>query len=299
MRHSERLQPTAALAAQDKALSQEERAVLVLLMQGVSRRTVGRRLALSDASVSAYRRELMRKFAVSTITDLAARGAVPIASDVNVLASQGTAQLQRQSRWLPNAALSLTRPIGAACRRIFHAHSLRDVADALRDCADRPNPVPDDLSALLTHLSGTLGAKQALLAALAAECGHPEVQLMLACHELQVPGASEPGGRHLRLPIVVCFLRCRAREIQISRAETGSVLYGRALSAMSVEPSSLAGERVKVYQSFAADWCRALDIEPEDFAQRRAQVLRSQAPRAVIEDLLGYLLPLEYVPRLH
>lgn len=216
----------------------------------------------------------------------------------DVLATPEVAQFQRQSRWLPDVALSHAHPFGIACRRIFDACTLRDVADSMRDCDSLPNPQPDDVTSLLIHLSGTLGAKQALLAALAAECSRTDVQLMLACHELALQTTIEPGGRPAVLPIVVCYLRCHSRDIQISDAASGSFRHSRALSAVSVAPRMLADERIKAYQSFAADWCRALDIEPEEFTRLRAHALRTESKPAVIEDLLGHRLPPEYSPSL-
>jgi hypothetical protein len=216
----------------------------------------------------------------------------------DVLATPEVAQFQRQSRWLPDVALSHAHPLGVACRRIFDACTLRDVADSMRDCDSLPNPQPDDVTSLLIHLSGTLGAKQALLAALATECGRTDVQLMLACHELALQTTVESNGRRPVVPIVVCFLRCHGRDIQIADAASGSVRHSRALSAVSVEPRRLAAERLKAYQSFAADWCRALDIEPAEFTRLRAQALRTEVGPAVIEDLLGHRLPPEYSPSL-
>jgi hypothetical protein len=96
--------------------------------------------------------------------------------------------------------------------------------------------------------------------------------------------------------LVVCYLRCRAREVQIAEPGAGSMLYSKALSTVRVDPFMMAGERVKLYQSFATDWCRALDVAPPDFAQRRAEQLRLAPRRSVIEDLLGHRLPPDYAP---
>lgn len=186
--------------------------------------------------------------------------------------------------------------MGVACRRAGHCHTLRDVADMLREYADDPGPSPDDPGALLTHRTGTLGAKQALLAALAAECRRDDVQLILACHEFELPDDVPDGGRPPTLPLVVCYLRCRARDVQITDSESGSILHSKAVSSVRVEPQALAHERVQHYQRFAADWCRVLDVSAAQFARRRADQLRKAARPSIVEDLLGHRLPPEFAP---
>jgi len=208
----------------------------------------------------------------------------------------GAVRLFHQSRWLPDVSLSCTGPMGVACRRAGNCHTLRDVADMLRDYAEEPGPSPDDPGALLTHRTGTLGAKQALLAALAAECRRDDVQLILACHEFELPDDVPDGGRPPTLPLVVCYLRCRSRDVQITAAESSSILHSKAVSSVRVEPQALAQERVQQYQRFAADWCRVLDVSAATFARRRSDQLRQAARRSIVEDLLGYGLPPEFAP---
>ena len=207
-----------------------------------------------------------------------------------------TVRLFHQSRWLPDVSISCTGPMGVACRRAGNCHTLRDVADMLREYGEEPGPSPDDPGALLTHRTGTLGAKQALLAGLAAECRRVDVQLILACHEFELPGEVPDGGRPPTLPLVVCYLRCRSRNVQITDAESASILHSKAVSSVRVEPQALAQERVQQYQRFAADWCRVLDVSAAKFARRRSNQLRKAARRSIVEDLLGYALPPEFAP---
>lgn len=205
-------------------------------------------------------------------------------------------RLFHQSRWLPEVTLSCTGPMGVACRRAGNCQTLRDVADMLREYGEEPGPAPDDPGTLLTHQTGTLGAKQALLAALAAECRRDDVQLILACHEFELPGDVPDGDRPPTLPLVVCYLRCRSRDVQITNTESSSVLHSKAVSSVRVEPQALAQERVQQYQRFAADWCRVLDVSAAKFARRRSDQLRKAARRSIVEDLLGYGLPPEFAP---
>ena len=206
--------------------------------------------------------------------------------------------LPHQSRWLPDIMLSVTGPLGYACRRTFNCRSHRDVADYLRDCPEQPGLSPDDPVALIRHHAGTLGAKQALLAALAAECGRDDVQLVIACYALDVTRANRSPDRSITLPLAVCHLRWRARDVQITEPGAGSLLFEGAVSVVRVSPQQLATERVQMYKKWAVDWCRALDLNPIEFSRlREAQLRRVERP-AVFEDLLGHSLSASYVPLL-
>lgn len=257
---------------------------------------MGRHLELSHTAIGSRAQQLRRKLQLPSMEALrihAAAQAAPARAHAPRLSRM---RLYSQSRWLPDVALRTSAPLGSACRQAFNGRTLRDVADFLRDCGQNPGPLPDDPGAVVMHATGTLGAKQALLAALAAECGRNDVQLIVACHELEVSDNNAAGNRLPTLPMAVCYLRCGARGIQIAALGAGSVLHDKAVSAMRVDPFGLANERVRLYQKFAVDWCRALDMSPAEFARYRAEQLRRPERRSVFEDLLGYHLPSSYAP---
>ena len=294
MRHPTPRQSRPKRNAKPTVLSTSERQFLVLLSQGASLRRIARHLQLTDAAVNAWRRGLMHKFKALTTEDLVVQAAAFVDLRPIDRTPPLSLTLHHQSRWLPEVNLSVAQPLSVACRRVFMARTLRDAADALRDCGNQPGPTPDDPSSLLTHLTGTLGAKQALIAALAAECGREDVHLVLACHELPRDTPEEP--EHLLLPLVVCCLQIRTRAIQIAESGSGSQVHRMALSRIRVRPETMSTERVNLYRTLSADWCRALDIEPAAFAQLRAERLRNATARSVYEDLLGYGLPPSYQP---
>jgi len=291
--------PAVSYAEQMTLLDICEREVLQQLATGCSLRTVGRHLVLSDGTVKAHVRELQRKLRLPS-TDALRERAVAMREFLNSCTTGSSAarpqHLPHQSRWLPDVPLSATAPLGSACRRAFNGRTLRDVADYLRDCPDDPGPFPDEPAAILRRHAGTLGAKQALLAALATECGRQDVQLIVACHELEISSAGSSDDRRATLPLAVCYLRCGTREIQIAEPGAGSVLIDKALTGVCVEPQHLARVRLQLYQRFALDWCRALDLSPVDFARMRAVQLRKTERRSVFEDLLGHRLPPSYIP---
>lgn len=280
-------------------LSVTEREVLHLLGTGCSLQSVGRRLVLSSTTVKAHVRELQRKLRVPTTEALRGRAAAlcetldphePEPEQARPL------HLPHQSRWLPDVVLSPNGPLGCACRQTFNCRSLRDVADYVRDCPENPGPVPDDPHSLLILHAGTLGAKHALLAALAAECGRDDVQLVIACYALEVARGSGSPGWQVTLPLAVCHLRWRSRDVQIAEPGAGSLLFERAVSVVRVNPVGLAAARVQIYKRWAIDWCRALDLNPVAFARLRSAQLQQAERLAVFEDLLGHSLSANYEP---
>ena len=72
----------------------------------------------------------------------------------------------------------------------------------------------------------------------------------------------------------------------------------RSVTEVTVLPEQLPAERVRLYQSFAADWCRALEIHASEFARLRAWQLGKSPDTSLFEDLMGYGLPAGYAPTL-
>jgi hypothetical protein len=154
---------------------------------------------------------------------------------------------------------------------------------------------------LLANQTGTIGAKQALLAALAAEIGRKDVQLIVACCEMQlpdiVPARVESSLRRPdTLPLAVCWLRYRGRRLQIVEPAQASLQTVKLVTELAVRPEHLAAERVRLYKVFAADWCRALEVVPSEFARLRTRQLKLSTNTSVFEDLLGYALAPDYAP---
>ena len=210
--------------------------------------------------------------------------------------------LQRQARFVPNIVLHARGPLSVRYRAPpFELRCLRDVWDILRDCEATPGDRPDYLDDVLALKCGTLGAKQALIAALAQECGRDDVQLTVGCGELTVARVRglESLFAHrstLTLPLAVCYLRCHTRRLQVSSAQEASQMTSPPHSEKFVDPRQLPEQRVRLYQEFAADWCRVYDLTPKAFAQLRAGTLRAVPYPAAYEDLLGHTLDHHYQP---
>ena len=208
--------------------------------------------------------------------------------------------LRHEGRLLPSVSLNRRGRLGAACRNRFDGRSLREAAEYVFDCDTGPGSEPDAFESLLVSHTGTIGAKQALLAALAEEMGRSDVELIVACCEVPVmPMSSQPMTTAPRtLPTAACWLRYRGRRIQIVEPGQGSFAGLTPVTEVAVRPDRLPAERVRLYQAFAADWCRALETHPAEFARLRGRQLRLSVGTSMFEDLLGYGLPFDYAPKL-
>jgi len=216
---------------------------------------------------------------------------------------QSVRPLRHEGRLLPNVSLDPRGRYGAVCRARFDGRTLREAAEYVFECDTGPGQSPDDFHALLTGHTGTIGAKQAFLAALAKESGRDDVELVVACCEMQLPEMAPPrNGSTLRrprtLPLAVCWLRHRGRRLQIIEPRYASLHTVRSVTEVTVLPEQLPAERVRLYQSFAADWCRALEIHASEFARLRAWQLGKSPDTSLFEDLMGYGLPAGYAPTL-
>ena len=214
---------------------------------------------------------------------------------------RSTRTIRHEGRLLPNAPLDPLGRFGAACRARFDGRTLREAAEYVCECDTGPGQTPDDLNVLLTGHTGTIGAKQALLAALAKEAGRDDVELVVACCEMQLPEVAPlRNGSLLRrprtLPLAVCWLRHRGRRLQLVEPRHASLQTVNLITEVAVPPEQLASERVRLYQTFAADWCRALETHAVEFARLRAWQLSKSAGTSLFEDLMGYGLPASYVP---
>jgi DNA-binding CsgD family transcriptional regulator len=282
-------------------LSPMQHEVCSMLREGFSLSETARRLRISESTLDGYRLELLRRFDLHSTVELRK---LTIALFPHCTPRASTALIIRhEGSLLPNVVLNPQRAFSAACRAGFDGRTLREAADYVRDCDSVPGLASDVFQGVITQHTGTIGAKQALLAALAAENERDDVQLMVACCEMQVPYSDY---QHLelgeqfrqRFPLAVCWIRYKGRRLQIVEAKQASLQTVELVTEIPVRPEQLAAERIRLYQTFAVDWCRALEIGPNEFARLRASLLSMSAGTSIFEDLLGYALPPGYVPTL-
>jgi len=237
------------------------------------------------------------------MTDFNVHVAKDAGMDANECGRPAVRTLRHEGRLLPNVSLDPRGRYGAACRARFDGRTLREAAEYVCECDTGPGQTPDDLHALLTGHTGTIGAKHALLAALAKEAGRDDVELVVACCEMELPEMGALRSESIRrrpptLPLAVCWLRHRGRRLQMVEPRHASLHTDNLITEIPVPPEHLALERVRLYKTFAEDWCRALEIHAGEFARLRAWQLGKSAGTSLYEDLVGYGLPASYAPAL-
>ena len=275
--------------------------VCSMLREGLSLGEAARRLKISPSALEGYRLELLRRFDLHSTAEL--RLLAIALFPRRTPRARTVPKLRHTGSLLPNVVLNPRGQFSAACRAGFDGRTLREAADYVRDCDSEPGPAPDAFQRVITHRTGTIGAKQALLAALAAENGRSDVQLMVACCEMHVLDSDHKHlelGRHRphKFPLAVCWLHYQGRRLQIVTAKQASLQTLELVTEVPVRAEQLAAERIRQYQTFAADWCRATETAPIEFARLRAAHLSMAAGTSMFEDLLGYVLPPSYLPTL-
>lgn len=271
--------------------------VLSMLGEGFSVGETARQLGLSTATVDGHRMELLRRFNLASTAELRRMAAALVPQ--NAPPAKPRPMLQHELRLLPKVTLNPRGALGSACRAKFHVYSLREAAEYVRECDSDAGRTPDSIEGLLAHRSGTIGAKQALLAALAAEAGRADVQLVVGCCEMRTPedAALKRGIPGLNtLPLAVCWLRYKGRRLQIVEPDQASLQTAKLVTEVVVRAEQLHAERARLFAVFATDWCRAFEVPPREFARLRASQLITSAGTSIFEDLLGYGLPPDYAP---
>ena len=286
-------------------LTRRQHDVLKLLVEGLSVRHIAERLALSISTVGEHRDELLKRLGVTTTAQLRLRAQLeitPVDVGPETVRTPTTNLLRRQSHLLPNISLSNDTALSARFRAAPHyLHTLREAVELVRFCNGSPGHKPDDLSEVLLHQCGTLGARQALIAALARECGRDDVVLTVGCTELDllqfaVMAPSNCSNPVHTLPLAVCYLRYGGRRLQYSKGDRCSQLTSAPNSETRVDPYRLADQRRQLYRDFASDWCQAFNMDPCEFTRLRALCRRATHETALFEDLLGYGLEPEFQP---
>lgn len=119
---------------------------------------------------------------------------------------------------------------------------------------------PNDILAVLNEQRGTCSSKHRLLAAVAHECGHPEVELVVglyAMSEQNTPGVGAvlgPAGLG-SVPEAHCYLRVGRRRYDFTGLGSGSTSPFAALSSEHpVSPECLPDEKARLHREAIREW---------------------------------------------
>ena len=143
-----------------------------------------------------------------------------------------------------------------------------EVAEAIRRLPYGRLNSEDDL-AVLDEERGTCSSKHRFLAALAHECGHPEVKLMLGLYsmsEKNTPGVETVLRAEglAAIPEAHCYLMCGERRFDFTGLPFGATSPIESLTdERCVSPSDLRSVKATYHHDAIVDWALTRDIDPK------------------------------------
>lgn len=171
------------------------------------------------------------------------------------------------------------QPTSALCREVL-AHGIDtfdQLAEYVRSLPYRRTTNTADPLAVLQEKRGTCSAKHRLLAVVAHDCGHSEVQLTVGVYEMS--DNNTPGvGAVLRaalltsIPEAHCYLTVEGERFDFTGLPSGSSSPFTALLAEHfVPPADLSQAKVSLHKHVVATWADARGISRESaWATREA-----------------------------
>ncbi len=159
-------------------------------------------------------------------------------------------------------------PASAAARRAGF-HTFRPLAQKIRSLPYGRPADGDDVSAVLKEGRGTCSSKHRLLAAVAHECGHHEIQLVIGLYEMSA--ANTPGVAKIladeklqSLPEAHCYLMRNGERFDYTGlgASMSSPLDAM-LEERIVSPAKLYEVKSVFHRRALESWARERNIDPE------------------------------------
>jgi len=125
----------------------------------------------------------------------------------------------------------------------------------------------DDIASVLKEQKGTCSSKHRFLAALAHECGHVEVQLMVGLYEMSE--RNTPGVRAaLRIeqlssiPEAHCYLMCGGQRFDFTGLAAGAVSpFESLIEERAVSPESLLSTTATYHRGMIDAWARQRGLD--------------------------------------
>lgn len=142
------------------------------------------------------------------------------------------------------------------------------------------------LLAVLDEGQGTCSAKHRLLAAVAQECGHPEVELMVGVYEMSEQNTPGVGGvlaaaGFVSVPEAHCYLRIGDRRYDFTGLSSGTNSpFDALLSEHTVLPAHLPDVKANLHQSAVLDWSQSHGLSFEDAWALRETCIQALAANA-------------------
>ena len=168
-----------------------------------------------------------------------------------------------------------------------------DVSEAVRALPYGRVRDPANALAALEEQKGTCSSKHRFLAALAHECGHTEVVLMLGLYEMceaNTPGVGAVLGAEglSTIPEAHCYLMCDGQRYDFTGLASGAAsLFDSLLEERSVSPNESAYTKAAYHRSVLFRWARTHGMDPDRawaIREKCIELLANNTPRAAAWD---------------
>lgn len=134
------------------------------------------------------------------------------------------------------------------------------------------------IGSVLTENKGTCSSKHRLLAAVAAECGRPDVRLMVGIYpmcEQNTPGVGAALGAVSWIPEAHCYLAYAGARFDLTGLKSGAASPFEALiKEHTVAPDDLPAIKAALHRKALGAWALAHDIHPDDAWALRERCIR-------------------------
>jgi len=186
-------------------------------------------------------------------------------------------------------------PLSQACQ-LRGYRRFAEVAEAVRMMPYGRVRDPQDVLTILQDQKGTCSAKHRFLAALAHECGHTEVLLMLGLYEMS--DQNTPGvGPVLQaecltaVPEAHCYLMREGQRYDFTGLPAGTVSpFASLVEERAISPSDHPSEKAKYHRTALASWAQARGIDAERawaVREKCIELLAITTPHADARDVSG------------
>jgi hypothetical protein len=173
-------------------------------------------------------------------------------------------------------------PLSSAVRALG-LESFAEVAEIIRRLPYGRLADDQDPTAILHEHRGTCSSKHRFLAALAHECGHPEVSLMIGFYEMSERNTPGVGSVLARagvdaIPEAHCYLMYEGRRYDFTGLSPGQVSpFDSLIGERPVAPDDLPSVKLKCHQEAIDRWAAKIGLNFERAWQLREQCIASLA----------------------
>jgi hypothetical protein len=167
--------------------------------------------------------------------------------------------------------------------------SFEDLAEHIRKLPYGRTANTDEPLAVLRQGRGTCSAKHQLLAAVAQDCGHAEVQLTVGIYEMSEENTPGVGAvlneaSHASIPEAHCYLTIEGERFDFTGLPAGSSSPFTALIAEhTVSPTNFLQVKIEIHKEAIAAWASERGIPKEVAWAAREACIAALSDKASID----------------